>query len=291
MTESYDGTHGQRAQSGIEPQEVREYAPGDKIENIDWNATARQNDLHIRQYGAGRDRRGVIVVDQSASMNTGRPGETKYAYACEAILVVIERKWRDLDSLALYTVADDTIVTRHQSPASEQSLLRLRGPLLTQGPGDTLGARATYRSPVSPLRRQRLAHRLRRRSTVFDETLSRYFSSQPVVETDETNPFRAAIQREQTRTEEALEVTIVTDDADPDRVWESVQFARQTDTQVQVFLTPHVLFESGGLDDLERAYGRYREFERFRQSLDALPGVSAFEVGPGDRFRTVFRKA
>jgi len=54
-----------------------------------------------------------------------------------------------------------------------------------------------------------------------------------------------------------------------------------------VFLTPSILFDPGGLVDLEAAYDRYVEFEEFRRDLARLPGVSAFEVGPGDRLDAV----
>jgi hypothetical protein len=48
-----------------------------------------------------------------------------------------------------------------------------------------------------------------------------------------------------------------------------------------------VLYEPGGLDDLERAYERYLGFEEFRTSLARLDRVSAFEVAPGDRLDAV----
>jgi hypothetical protein len=98
---------------------------------------------------------------------------------------------------------------------------------------------------------------------------------------------RTAIQREHVATDDKLSVVLVTDDTEPRRVRETVQFARQTANQVTLFLTPHVLFEPSGLDDLETAYQRYLDFERFRQELDRLPNVTAFEVGPGDRLSAI----
>jgi hypothetical protein len=44
-----------------------------------------------------------------------------------------------------------------------------------------------------------------------------------------------------------------------------------------------VLYEAGGLGDLEAAYRRYLDFEEFRRSLARLDRVQAYEVGPGDR--------
>jgi hypothetical protein len=88
-------------------------------------------------------------------------------------------------------------------------------------------------------------------------------------------------------TDDEFSVVILTDDTDPKRLWDLVQYCRGTVDQVMLFLTPHVLFEPGGLDDLETAYERYLEFEEFRRELDGLPNVTAFEVGPGDRLDAI----
>jgi len=48
-----------------------------------------------------------------------------------------------------------------------------------------------------------------------------------------------------------------------------------------------VLYEPGGLADLERAYDRYLAFEEFRRELAKLDGVTALEVGPADRLSAV----
>jgi hypothetical protein len=80
---------------------------------------------------------------------------------------------------------------------------------------------------------------------------------------------------------------IFTDDTHRAEVRETVRLAQRGDNRVLVFLTPTVLFEPGGLADLEGAYDRYRSFESFRRDLARLRRVSAFEVGPGDRLDAV----
>jgi hypothetical protein len=96
-----------------------------------------------------------------------------------------------------------------------------------------------------------------------------------------------AIRRERIETDDEFSVIILTDDTAQKRVWDLVQFCQGTADRVTLFLTPHVLFEPGGLDDLEDAYERYLRFEEFRQELDGLPNVTAFEVGPGDRLDAI----
>ena len=76
---------------------------------------------------------------------------------------------------------------------------------------------------------------------------------------------------------------LLTDDTHRTETRETAKLARRGSGRCLVFLTPTVLFEPGGLADLESAYARYREFEEFRRGLDSLDRVRAFEVAPGDR--------
>jgi hypothetical protein len=89
------------------------------------------------------------------------------------------------------------------------------------------------------------------------------------------------------RLDGAVWTVILTDDSRPERLREAITVARRGGNRVLVFLAPSVLFESGGLADLEAAYDRYVDFEELRRDLAGLPGVSAFEVGPGDRLDAV----
>src|SRR6266481_8006424 len=53
---------------GIEPENFREYAEGDDLRFLDWNAFARLDDLTIRTFRADRQLEITVLVDASASM-------------------------------------------------------------------------------------------------------------------------------------------------------------------------------------------------------------------------------
>lgn len=53
---------------GIEPENFKDYAPGDDLRFLDWNAFARLDDLIIRTYRADRQVEITSLVDASASM-------------------------------------------------------------------------------------------------------------------------------------------------------------------------------------------------------------------------------
>jgi uncharacterized protein (DUF58 family) len=61
-------TVGRHQGGGIEPENFREYAHGDDLRFLDWNAFARLDDLTIRTFRAERQLEITLMVDASASM-------------------------------------------------------------------------------------------------------------------------------------------------------------------------------------------------------------------------------
>ena len=51
--------------------EVRKYVPGDDVRSIDWNVTARTGIPHIKRFVEERELSILLLVDVSASMDTG----------------------------------------------------------------------------------------------------------------------------------------------------------------------------------------------------------------------------
>ena len=57
--------------SGIEFEEVREYAPGDDVKSIDWNVSARTGKVFVKLYREERESIVMLLIDMSASLNFG----------------------------------------------------------------------------------------------------------------------------------------------------------------------------------------------------------------------------
>jgi len=68
---------------GMEFDEVRAYAPGDDIRNIDWNVTARAGQPFIKRFIVEREMSVLLVVDVSASLAFGSGETDKSALATE----------------------------------------------------------------------------------------------------------------------------------------------------------------------------------------------------------------
>ncbi len=62
---------------GIEMEEIREYAFGDDVRDIDWRVTARKNVPYTKVYTEERDREIYVLLDLSSSMFFGTRKELK----------------------------------------------------------------------------------------------------------------------------------------------------------------------------------------------------------------------
>jgi uncharacterized protein (DUF58 family) len=95
-----------RAQGlGIEPENFREYAWGDDLRFLDWNAFARLDELSIRTFRAERQVEVTMLVDASASMACP-PGDDKLglALAIAAALGFIAMGENDAARLAAFAM-------------------------------------------------------------------------------------------------------------------------------------------------------------------------------------------
>jgi uncharacterized protein (DUF58 family) len=73
---------------GSEPGESRLYQAGDDVRRIDWNVTARTQELHVRELIADRDLEAWLAVDLSASMAFGTALAEKRVIAANAVAAV-----------------------------------------------------------------------------------------------------------------------------------------------------------------------------------------------------------
>jgi len=68
---------------GMDFDEVREYASGDEIRNIDWKVSARTGKLFVKQYREERELTILLLIDISASGLFGSAGRSKREYMAE----------------------------------------------------------------------------------------------------------------------------------------------------------------------------------------------------------------
>ena len=100
--------------SGIEFDEVREFAEGDELRSVDWNVTARVGRPFVKKFVEERELTVLFLLDVSSSMAFGarpsaRAAESRTAAATAALFVgcVAFAAARNNDKAGLITFADD----------------------------------------------------------------------------------------------------------------------------------------------------------------------------------------
>ncbi|MCU4741567.1 DUF58 domain-containing protein [Natronoglomus mannanivorans] len=301
VSTAYGAHRTHRSGSGLQPTELREYVPGDTADRIDWKATARLGTPHVREYETETDRRTLFVVDHRTALGMGPRAETKLAYLREAALATMASTRQSDDPIGLLTVGDDGVTHRIDPLSTPEQYAAIRRRLLELEPTAPDRMPEWTATDVDHYRRPTAAGFRRRHTTVafegesededesaFATALRPFYAEQRTYdERLESDPLSGAVQMAHKNVHGSILTIIFTDDSAPDELRETVELARRNGNRVTVMLTPTVLYETGGVADIDRAYDRYLDFEELRRDLAAMDRVVALEVGPDDRLSSL----
>lgn len=89
---------------GIEFSEVREYAAGDDARRIDWNVSARYNDLFVKEFVEEKELNVYVIMDMSASNDFGYiKSKKELGFEVTASLMFSALKNNDRVGIGLFT--------------------------------------------------------------------------------------------------------------------------------------------------------------------------------------------
>ncbi len=91
---------------GIAFSEVRHYMPGDDVRLIDWNVSARMNDVFVKLFTEEREMTVLLLVDMSGSGRFGSRGREKRELAAEIAAVLAFSAIRNNDQVGLIIFTD-----------------------------------------------------------------------------------------------------------------------------------------------------------------------------------------
>ena len=92
---------------GIAFSEVRQYKPGDDVRLIDWNVSARMNDVFVKLFTEEREMTVMLLVDMSASGRFGSREREKRELAAEIAAVLAFSAIRNNDRVGLIIFTDE----------------------------------------------------------------------------------------------------------------------------------------------------------------------------------------
>ncbi len=127
--------------TGMEFDEVREYAPGDEVRSIDWNVTARMGRPFVKRFREERELTVLLAVDASASGLFGSQERMKSEIIAEVASVLAFSAIRNQDKVGCLIFTDR--VEKYIPPASgRRHVLRIIRELLyvnPEGEGTDIG--------------------------------------------------------------------------------------------------------------------------------------------------------
>jgi len=118
---------------GMAFSEVRQYQPGDDIRLIDWNVSARMNDVFIKLFTEEREMTVMLLVDMSASSLFGSYQQTKREIAAEIAATMAFSAIKNNDRVGLIIFTDQ--VEKYVPPKKgKKHVLRVITEILTYQP-------------------------------------------------------------------------------------------------------------------------------------------------------------
>jgi uncharacterized protein (DUF58 family) len=286
-------TYGEHASgatgSGVEFMELREYLPGDGVGKIDWKATARLDEPHVRESEAETTRSIHMIFDARKAMSTGRDGRSKLAYQREVALGLVEAAAAAKDPVSLTVIDEGGIRAERKATEAAHRYDRLKQMLQTLAPNQSGERSPTPRATTSPTAARDMAARLvRTDDSEFTDFLAPYFDdTASYVERLAADPLFEVLRRRLAERRGPTWTILFTDDSDPNRIVEAARLAASNGSHATLFLTPTVLFKTNHAEDVNHAHDGYIDFEEFRRRLIGIPRVAAYEVAPGDRLAKV----
>lgn len=136
------GYHSVFRGTGMEFEEVREYAAGDDPRTVDWNVTARVGRLHVKKYVDERERTVAFLLDLSPSMDAGAgPWSARQVaarvLACLALSAV---RHHDRAALVAFGGGVESFVPPRRGTGHALRILRDALALEARGPGTGIAA-------------------------------------------------------------------------------------------------------------------------------------------------------
>ncbi len=273
-----------RAGVGIEPATIRRAVPGDPVSHIDWKATARRGETHVREFDVETDRETWLVIDARAAMGAGPAGMQKLDLLRAVLLTLVENanSFRDpIGAVVIRENGESERIAPSTTTATYNQLRRLlttvepdrdRHPILVRGKRGRIDRGAA---------RPRLTE-LSGVETAYATKLRPFFSRGPRTQDapDEFPILHVARQIARSSTGRHL-VILGMDDSRPRELRRTVRLLHDANHSVACYLTPDVLFSPTTSTD--RSYERYVAFENLRRELARAAGVDVREVGPRDR--------
>ncbi|MCE2615290.1 MAG: DUF58 domain-containing protein [Nitrosopumilus sp. (ex Thoosa mismalolli)] len=110
---------------GIEFSEVREYTPGDDARRVDWNVSARYNDLFVKEFVEEKELNVYVIMDLSSSNDFGfKKSKKELGFEISASLMFSALKNNDRVGMGLFTTSLEKFVPAKKGKKHMMEILK-----------------------------------------------------------------------------------------------------------------------------------------------------------------------
>ena len=136
--------------SGMEFEEVREYAPGDEVKSIDWKVSARLGRPFVKRFREEREAIVILLIDMSASLNFGTFSGRTLEKVAEAasVLAFSAIKNNDKVGVVFFTDRVEAYIPPKKGAAHVWRVIKEIFTFRPQGRGTDINAPLTYISKI-----------------------------------------------------------------------------------------------------------------------------------------------
>jgi len=281
------GEHDARGRTGgLSAEEIRKYVPGDALKYVDWKATARLDETHVRNYEAESNRSVVLVLDHRQTLGDGTPGETKLDHL-RAVAAAFQQRAETIRDPLGYLTIDDAGVTESRIPVARTEAYRSCRHRINDLDTETETPATATTTASHTGRMTGSVNPTADTQSPMETTLLAYRDAAGSKRHLPNQPLYNGLQAAPHEIRSANLLVICTDDSNPSELRNAVGLARRNATEVVVFIAPSVAFDTDLLTDLDTAYERYRTFDQFRRELNEVDSVTAYEVGSPDQISAI----
>lgn len=272
---------------GMDPSGTRTYQPGDPASRINWKATARLDDVYVDEFEVEITRPLLVFLDTREPTDTAATDDI-VEYRRHIAAALVAEAAASGDPVALYRVTDTGVEASPRVSASPQQYATVRDQLYRTQQGDGMGGHCPASGRPVAVETRLLAERLGDDNSAFNRKIAPFVAEGTTRLRHTTDdPLTQTVATYLNAGGQSVRVALIAGDAYRSELYEAARVAGQRSPEVLAFITPTVLFESQPLGNIENAYGRYSDFERYRQQLDHIDNVTAFEVAPSDALDTI----
>jgi uncharacterized protein (DUF58 family) len=140
---------------GTDFRDVREYQTGDDVRHIDWNVTARMDEMFVRQYTEDRELTAWLLLDHSPSMGFGPVQRTKDRVLCEVAATIAQLLVRSGNRVGAVVYDNETTRTIPPRQGRNQVLVLVDELLRPVGRPGRITDLRTLLDTASPMIRRR----------------------------------------------------------------------------------------------------------------------------------------